>query len=40
MILIMEFKSVNEIFEFAVGKEKEAVEFYTKLSQTGHPPVP
>lgn len=29
----MEFKSVNEIFEFAVGKEKEAVEFYTNLAK-------
>ena len=29
----MNFNSVEEIVEYALGKEKEAVEFYTELSQ-------
>jgi rubrerythrin len=29
----MNFKSVEEIIEYALGKEKEAVEFYTEISQ-------
>lgn len=29
----MNFKSVDEILEFAVGKEKEAVAFYNELSK-------
>jgi len=28
----MEFGSVDEIIKFAVGNEKEAVEFYTSLA--------
>ncbi|WP_022663958.1 ferritin family protein [Desulfospira joergensenii] len=29
----MEFKSIDEILEFAIDKEKEAVEFYTSLAK-------
>ena len=29
----MNFNSVEEIVEYALGKEKEAVEFYTEISQ-------
>lgn len=29
----MHFKSIDEILEFAIGKEKEAVTFYTDLSK-------
>ena len=29
----MNFNTVEEIVEYALGKEKEAVEFYTELSQ-------
>ncbi len=29
----MEFKSIDEILEFAIDREKEAVEFYTSLAK-------
>jgi len=29
----MDFKDINEIISYAVGKEKEAVEFYEELSR-------
>ena len=28
----MNFKSIEDILDYAIGKEKEAVEFYTELS--------
>ena len=30
----MNFKSVDEILEFAIAREQEAVDFYTEISQT------
>ena len=29
----MEFKSIQDILDFAIGKEKEAADFYTKASK-------